>query len=173
MLFVFSALIGAAALNLLLVLNGRGSFPHALLVYGAAFHLALPAVLVGAVFTGFGKTGSPARNLGFTLLTIGFILGSSIVSLPLGAEVNSKDIVAAKRFCDALAPRLQSFKESHGKYPSEITDLGEVDTPPHLLRDGRYYWSDGKQFNLSFSDPAGMMNGWCLESTTMEWRKWD
>jgi hypothetical protein len=104
---------------------------------------------------------------------IALVAGSSLVSLPVGAALCERDIGAAKGYCESLVPRLESYRRTHGSYPTDVRLVGDVAPPPRLLADGTYYTTTGSGFRFSFVNPSGLMDGYEYDSSTGRWGKWD
>lgn len=171
-------LIGFAAaasvlLNGLAIWFGRGSFVHLLAAIVVAAYVGLPAFIAGTLFYALRARYVRARTIATIAWTVAAIALSMLVSLWPGQRLAARDIEEAKAYCEALALRLEQRKQAAGTYPSDLGGLHERGNGPRLVRQSLFYSSDGRQFELLFADPRGLMEGLAYHSGDRRWVAWD
>ena len=102
-----------------------------------------------------------------------FVLTASlIISLIPGKALAKHDIAAASTYCESLIPSIDRYRQEHGVYPLEIATVAQGEDMPRLLRNTRFYWSEGPAYGFNFGDPRGMMNFVGYNSHTRLWDEW-
>jgi len=178
------ALVGCAllalALNAVLVFFGRGSFGHFILLVIGVLYIAVPlfalagvVLVVTAIVASKQKTALrkfPVFWGAVVGVLLSIVLGSSVLSWPVGSVVGRQDIARAKRFCDELVPLLDAYEAEHGQYPESLAELNHGRRRPLLLRQQpSFYDSNGETFRFGFVDPAGFLNGFEFSSKNRRW----
>ena len=156
-------------LNLALILLGRGSFLMGLIALSLVAYVAAPAAVIGALLYVSRKNYRLAR-VAFVIAAVG---ASAAVSLFVGGMVAERDVAAARRYCEDLVPRLETYRATHGRYPADIREVDPASAPPQLLRRAAYYHATNDEYAFDFMDPRGMMNGFVFTSTKRRWEEWD
>jgi hypothetical protein len=162
-IFSLAAIVG-------LVFVGRGSFVHTVVVLALLLYIAGPLLLVSAVLFAFRRGRPKIQQALRGVIGIVIILLTTLLSLPAGGLVHDRDVARAKAFCEALVPELDRYKQTTGSYPRTIAPVLRDAPPPLLLRDRTFYMSNGAEFEFSFTDRAGMMNGFTYFSAERIWQ---
>ena len=170
---ILGAFAAAVVLNLLLTVFGRGSFFHTILAVGIAAYAGLPAFIAGTVFYALRARYRRAQRISVLCWTVSAVAVSLLVSLWAGTYLALRDIADAQDYCDAIVVRLDEVHQSTGHYPSDLSAVRHDGDGPRLVRQSLSYSSDGNQFELTFSDPRGIMNGLAFRSRDRRWVEWD
>jgi hypothetical protein len=159
-------MVGTAVvtLNLAIAWWGLGS----LFQYFAVFVLVVIALV--CLFMGSAIPKPDQSRLAFVVAAV---IGSSLISLPLGRLAHEYEVNLAKRFCDALRPGLEQYRDSIGFYPSFLTEVRAEHSLPRLLRGGGFYESYDGGYRFSFTDPSGIFAGYVFDSRVGAWSYWD
>lgn len=171
--FVVAAVLLAVALNVAAALLGRGSFAHLILVMVASIYVAPPLFAAGIGLWVMRRRFPTARPFAIVAWTLAAIALSSAVSLVAGSRLSSRDIAEAKVYCEELAARLDEHKRAVGTFPADLSRFRHDADGPRLIRHSLSYWSDGAQFQLTFANPRGLLNGLSYRSSDRRWVEWD
>ena len=96
-----------------------------------------------------------------------------VIQLPLnfiGRLLSESDFTEAQNFCNEIIRLVEKEKSSTGSYPKSLPEHIINKQKPRLLRDNRFYESDGKEFRLHFGFSIGMIGtSYIYESETGKW----
>lgn len=172
---ILVTLLSLAAVNVLLAFIVRGYLMWSGLVLILVF-LGVFTSFIGAVdsFISFFVSKTADDKAGRRVFLLGAGMVSTICSLPLGWMINQGDIPEAKRYCEGLIPKLESYREQHGKYPEQITELGDLGFRPWLIWwEREFYRVDLDGYEFVFDDPSSLLCRWSYSSSTKEWHEQD
>jgi hypothetical protein len=155
-----------------MVILFRGSWLHTVAVLSAGIYLGIPTAIVGAIAYLLRYRSRVAKQMASAAAAVLIVIVSLFISLIPGHALVSHDIEEAKTYCEALIPRIESYHQEHGVYPTEIAAVLHLGKPPHLLRHGSFYWSNGQEYRFDIGDPRGIMNFIRFISQTREWQEW-
>ncbi len=163
--------LGAAVLSALML---RGSFGHTITVYAVGLYIGAPLLLFMAVWLlfGFKRTHGIPQGLKKMFLAYVVVGGSLLVSLGLGRFLHQSEIRTTRQYVSSIVPKLDGYKREHGRYPESLAVFPES-SPPRLLQEAHGYRSDADGFRFQYWDSAGMMDGYCFDSSTREWYYFD
>lgn len=170
---ILGAVAASVALNLLATVFGRGSFVHTILAVGIAAYIGLPAFIAGTVFYALRARYRRAQRITVLSWTVAAVAVSLLASLWAGTYLVLRDIADAQDYCDAIVARLDQVHQSTGHYPSDLSAFRHDGEGPRLVRQSLSYSSDGNEFELTFIDPRGIMNGLAFRSRERRWVEWD
>jgi hypothetical protein len=103
-------------------------------------------------------------------LVIGFSLCSVGLAIPIAVGFHEYDLHLAKKYCEDLMPRLEEYRRQHGRYPEEITELGELDTPPSLVAGTKkLYRTHAMDYFFELNGPA-MYCEYGYSKSSGEWK---
>lgn len=167
------ALVSSLFLNLVFLGLGRGSFGHFLLV-GLAVLLGLVVATVGLAMA-YLLASPGAREVGRSGIASGAILISVVASLPVGWFLNQRAVDRAQRYCEALAPALELYRQENGRYPEDLAELGAGGRLPWLLRTYAFYAAvdHGTSYRFTIPDPSSLLAGYDFKSQSGTWYYWD
>jgi hypothetical protein len=157
------ALIAMAvvAFNLALADWGLGSLPHYLVV------LVLVPIGLSCLLT---RSSMPKPGRASLLAAVGAVTASTLLSLPIGHLVCLYEVDRAKRFCDAMRPALERYRDATGSYPSEASRGRRV---PRLLRQVRFYERREGGYRFLVPDPSRIFAAYEFDSRSGDWYYWD
>ena len=163
--------LGAAVLSAFML---RGSFGHTITVYAIGFYIGAPVLLFMACWLLFGLVRTRGIPQGLKKIFFGFLVvgGSLVISLSLGRFLHQSEIRATRQYVSSIVPKLEEYRREHGRYPESLTAFPES-PPPRLLRDPHGYRVVDGGFRFEYWDSAGMMDGYCFDSSTREWYYFD
>jgi hypothetical protein len=98
--------------------------------------------------------------------------GSLVISLSLGRFLHQSEIRATRQYVSSIVPKLEEYRREHGRYPESLAAFPES-PPPRLIRDPHGYRAVDDGFRFEYWDSAGMMDGYCFDSSTREWYYFD
>jgi hypothetical protein len=167
------ALIALSAAILSAIIR-RGSFGQTITVYVIGIYLGGPVLLFMAAWLlfGFRRAGGVPQGLGRMFFASVVAGGSLGISLGLGRLLHNSEIRAAHHYVSLMVPRLDAYRREHGRYPESLAVFPES-RPPGLLQNAHGYRTDGDGFQFQYWDSAGMMDGYCFDSSTREWYYFD
>jgi hypothetical protein len=165
------AICASVLLNLVLLLLGRGSFGHWFLALVLATWIAGYALLLAGGLYVIGYWAPRVRRAARIVAIIALVCVSGVISLAPGHWMVEHDIVAAKRYCEALIVQIDDYKRAHGSYPVDMSVLHPDPNVPLLLRGDwpSIYQNHDSRFSINFTDPRGIMNWIGYDSSTREW----
>lgn len=158
-------------INLILVMAWRGSVEHVfilIMLFWLSVALAI-ASIIPLIFSFFLQNRSAARRVARGVFVIAVIVGSSLISLPLGWRVNRYDIDRAKDFCNRLRPGLEQWRRDTGRYPDRPFANPTGVRPPRLLQDMEFYHSFGDYYIFEFRDPSEIFGDVEFDSRDKTW----
>jgi hypothetical protein len=163
--------LGASVLSAFIL---RGSFGHTIAVYAIGFYMGAPVLLFMALWLLFGFVGTRGIPQGLKKMFFGFLVvgGSLVLSLSLGRFLHQYEIRATRQYVTNIVPMLEEYRREHGQYPESLAAFPEL-PPPRLLRGAHGYHAVDDGFRFEFWDPAGVMDGYCFDSSTREWYHFD
>ena len=179
-------ILGGAALpvSLVAVLVGRGSVEHFVFAVVPAL-LGVPLLaLWGIVIWLFAlRNEDPEVRrrmqwIAAVLVGVGHFFLLLAPSYPSGLLLNYRDVRGARFYCESLMPRLESYREAHGVYPTVVDSLLPPERPlPRLLKGRRFYRRVGADFEFAFLDPSPIWGGHSYFSSTArsrgKWERWN
>jgi hypothetical protein len=163
--------LGAAIVSAFML---RGSFGHTITVYAAGFYIGAPLLLFMAIWllVGFKREHGVPQGLKKMLLAYVVVSGSLVISLGLGRYLHQSEIRATRQYVSSIVPKLDEYRKEHGRYPESLSAFPES-PQPRLLRDTHGYRVVDDGFRFEYWDSAGMMDGYCFDSSTREWYYFD
>lgn len=163
--------LGAAVLSAFML---RGSFGHTITVYATGFYIGAPILLFMAVWLLFGFKRAHGIPLGLKKMFLAYVVvgGSLVISLGLGRFLHQSEISTTRQYVSSIVPKLDEYRREHGRYPESLAAFPES-PPPRLLRDPHGYRAVDDGFRFEYWDSAGMMDGYCFDSSTREWYYFD
>ncbi len=169
-LFALIAL-GAAIVSAFML---RGSFGHTITVCAVGFYIGAPLLLFMAVWflVGFKREHGIPEGLKKMFLAYVVVSGSLVISLGLGRYLHQSEIRSTRQYVSSIVPKLDGYRKEHGRYPESLSTFPES-PPPRLLRDAHGYRAVDDGFRFEYWDSAGMMEGYCFDSSTREWYYFD
>ena len=131
--------------------------------------IGLPATLLACVRLLFafckGYSRSPALTVLTAVAVYTLFMGLAFIS---NRYVHEQAVVAAKKYPVKVARLLETYRQTNGFYPSNLSEISSAPRLPWLLR--RYgYRSDGLTYSFSFSQPGGLIDSWDYDSQTQSW----
>ena len=152
----------------------KGTFGHWVFVLGVGMCLGVPLALVLALWLliALKRTGRVPDGLKATFLSSTIVGSSLLVSLGVGAAIHYWEIREARGYVAKIVPLLEAYQEKHGVYPETLADLS-APRPPNLLRDSNSYSAGADHFRFEYWDTAGMMDGYCFDSSNRRWEYFD
>ncbi len=110
------------------------------------------------------------RMTSWLIWMVGFTIGLWL-TLPTGGLIQSYEVRRVREFPDKLDFALQSYRQFHGKYPSDFNALRNQLVEPRLLREpwGHISITDKGVFYFGYKDPAHMPTLWTYYSDTKTW----
>jgi len=152
----------------------RGSFGHTITIYAVGFYIGAPLFLFMAVWFLFGCKRTDGIPHGLKKMFLGYVIvgGSLVISLGLSRFLHQSEIRATRQYVASIVPKLDEYKREHGRYPESLAIFPDS-RPPRLLQEVHGYRADGDGFRFQYWDSAGMMDGYCFDSSTREWYYFD
>ena len=167
-LVIFSLLVSVG-----LIFLGRGSFSHKMNVGIPALWVGAPIFLASTILltVSFFNKSAGMRKVAIKGFAIVIFLGFQILSLVGGNLIYKKDVREAQNFCVALIPKLERYKADHGKYPSNVNQLGvnRRELPRILQAEDNFYGSNGNEFWISFTDHGGIFGKYIYNVKGNNW----
>lgn len=170
------AIVVSIVLNIGLTFVGQGRFAFDILILAACIWIAVPLFLLSGIFLAIAyREPHPTMiSAGQWSMLASLVVGSTIGAIYLGGLLNNRQINEAKVYCEQLAIQLDVVKEITGFYPTNLTEFAEQEDLPRILKGGNlYYHSQATNYSITFSDPAGLMNGWDFIGNTRKWSRFD
>jgi len=163
--------LGASVLSAFIL---RGSFGHTITVYAIGFYIGAPVLLCLALWLLFGLVRTRGIPQGLKKMFFGILVagGSLVLSLSLGRFLNQYEIRATRQCVSNIVPMLEEYRREHGRYPESLAAYPES-PPPRLLREPHGYRAVDDGFRFEYWDSAGMVDGYCFDSSTREWYYFD
>lgn len=135
--------------------------------YGLRF-LALPAAAIAVIFLLFAAgTRRPCRPPLILLLWILIISSLVAAAPPANLVIQERAVANAKAYPARVAPLLEAYRQTHGAYPTSLSQLPSKPFVPRLLRRSYGYHSDGTSYSFRF--PISIMDSWEYDSKTQKW----
>ncbi len=140
-----------------------------------SLYLAIPclivvvAVVVHECVTG-RRTSRRALALAIGILGLIAILW---LAIPSNAFYANRAEAIAKAYPDEIAHHLESYRATHGHYPTSLSELPEKPSIPRLMHFPYGYRSDGNTYYFSFPKPGGLIDSWHYSSEYHTWRLLD
>jgi hypothetical protein len=179
-------IISGAALpvSLFAVLVGRGSVEHFVFTVVPALMGVPLLALWGIVIWLFAlRNEDPEIKrrmqwIAAVLVGIGHFFLFLAPSYPSGLLLNHRDIRGARFYCESMMPRLESYREANGVYPTVVDSLMPPDRPvPRLLQGKQFYRRVGADYEFSFLDPSPIWGGHTYFSSIVrsrgKWERWN
>lgn len=139
---------------------------------GLCFFVLLPVALsVGCIWI-FGKRSEQAVGASI-FLAQGIVWGllGMCLAVPANAMIYQQATKAGKNYLHRMQPLLETYRNTHGAYPSSLDQLQEKPQRPRLvtLLNHYKYQSDGTRYSLTFAKPGGLIDAWSYDSQTRSW----
>jgi hypothetical protein len=157
----------------LLVVSGRGSFGHNLLLVMTTFAAVGCWTVGGLLFLVSGRGPSRWKEAGRMVLILGGLLLGLWASLPFGIMLNRRDVTEARAFCEGMIPAIERLKAQTGCYPATPPGVTPSVAWPRLIDKRHFHSADADRYGFNFTDPSGMMNGLAYDSRSGGWYEWD
>ncbi len=112
------------------------------------------------------------RGLRLPLLLLSAVILSAAclaLTLPINTFIQQRAVAAAKAYPDCVAALLEQYRQRHGTYPANLSQLPSRPQIPRLLRGSYGYHSDGQTYTFTFPQPGGMIDVWDYSSETHAW----
>jgi len=148
----------------------RGSFGHTITVYAIGVYIGAPFLLLMAVWLlfGFKRTHGIPQGLENMFLAYLVVGGSLVISLGLGRYFHQSEIRTTRQYVSSIVPKLDQYKREHGRYPESLAAFPDA-PPPKLFRNAHGYRATVDSFKFEYWDSAGMMDGYCFDSSSRYW----
>ncbi len=121
--------------------------------------------------------GKDLRWLGAWLVAIAMPFAGVVFSAVIPVYLNNRKVTAAREYCDALIPRLESHRVATGSYPQEIAIVENGLRRSDLIHEGSYARGrEGTRYRLAFCDPTEGMSGfpqYVYDSQEASWMAFD
>jgi len=168
------ALVTSLALNVLLLLWGRGSFLAVVLLLSTSLWIGLPLLILAGVsfFISSRKQTPRLKTLSGYGITAALIIFSTMLTIPVSSKLVDYDVRRAKDFCEALGPKMERIKAKTGCYPRDLSEVIAGEHPPHLF-EPKWFHSDGTNYSYTIADPGTIMGGWSYDNQRKHWEYWD
>ena len=101
-----------------------------------------------------------------------YVMCSLLISLGLGKFLHDSEIQETRDYVENIDPMLDKYKREHGRYPESLSVFPDSEVP-QLLREPHGYTGNINGFRFEYRDRAGMMDGFCFDSSTREWYYFD
>ena len=152
----------------------RGSFGHTIIILATGVYIGVPLILFMVIWLLVGFKRSNGVPQGLRTLFIGsVIVGFSMAtSLGVGKLLHDSEIRRTREYVAAIVPKLEEYRTEHGRYPESLAVFPDS-RPPRLLRESHGYSAESDSYRFEYWDPAGMMDGYCFDSSTREWYYFD
>lgn len=162
---------GLAILSAFIV---RGTFGHTIIILAIGVYLGAPLMLFMGIWLLVGIKRSNRVPQGLKRVFLGSaIVGVSLgTSLLLGKFLHRLEIHRTRNYVADMVPKLEQYRTEHGRYPESLA-LFPGPRPPRLLQGRNCYRAEVDSFRFEFWDAAGMMDGYCFDSSTREWSYFD
>ncbi|MEZ6191192.1 MAG: hypothetical protein R3C45_07860 [Phycisphaerales bacterium] len=150
----------------------RGSHEQLLQMFIASALSTFPMVVALICYAAAVYTGQQAPlTAGSIFAGITFALLLQIPGYMLGQTLLSKDIAAAKAYCESLVVALDQHYNDYGHYPQSMDNLLPESERPRLLTKDFCRLEDTK-FSFEIYDPAELMGFYDYSSEKREWTHW-
>lgn len=177
---VFIAVALPIAMGLALAVTAaitmRGSFGHAMVIMMLFYaSVGVGLLMVGMLCFALDQRGRRSLLVGCALLGLLGGIALQVPSYITGRLLLRRDIHEAKAYCETLVPRLDAYRQRHGRYPATLKAiLRQPDEPPRLLDDEFYEINDdGESFGFVFWSPGEMMEGFYYVNSSRSWTRID
>jgi hypothetical protein len=163
--------LGAAILSAFIL---RGSFGHTIATLAIGVYIGVPLFLLMGIWllVGFKRSGGVPQGLKKLFLG-SMIIGISLaISYGMGKVLHDSEIRRTHDYVATIVPRLDKYRSEHGRYPESLSVFSDT-RPPRLLREPHGYRAEADSYRFEYWDAAGMMDGYCFDSSTREWHFFD
>jgi len=137
---------------------------EALVWVGLPTALLAALLLLHAICT--GRSWRPALIILSAVVGFGCFFG---LAVPANYFVQQCAVAAAKEYPVRVAPLLETYRQTHGSYPTSLDQIPTKPTIPRLLRSSYSYRSDGHSYSFCFGQPGGLIDTWTYSSETQTW----
>lgn len=127
--------------------------------------VGLPALVIA------WRAKEPLGPIGRVFRGVGLLAGFVLLTVALNRGIMTLRVAQAKAYPARVAPQLEAFREKHGAYPEELSEIPELPFQPLMF--SWSYLSTGESYSFRFSVPGGMIDTWNFDSEEPGWYRDD
>lgn len=152
----------------------KGTFLHWLMVMMSGIYLGAPlAVLLGVwLIIGWKRDGQIPVRLKKVFSGSVVVAAALLLSLATGTAIHRWEIQKTRDYVSLMAPKLDRYRQEHGKFPPTLSEI-ETTAPPRLLSRPHSYTTGLNTFRFEYWDESGLMDGYYFDSETRRWSHFD
>lgn len=154
--FILGTLSAAIVANGVFIAWGRQTFMPLGVVWVSAALLGVLLLTLAAILQAFNKARpDPAARLSIRMsVASAAVCFALLPSVPVLSHLHRLDLQRGREAAEALIPALERYRAERGEYPSQLTDVIDVESLPWVLREPDAYRSTGTGYVLQVRHPG-------------------